>query len=61
MVNDLKTTQVEVGLILAFGSKPEFKRKVFANLRKSKFRETPFSSAQIRLIRGIRFPFEYQA
>lgn len=29
--NYLKATRIEVGLLLNFGSRPEFKRKVFAN------------------------------
>ena len=29
LVNYLKATEIEVGLLLNFGKKPEFKRKVF--------------------------------
>ncbi|WP_317040096.1 GxxExxY protein [Flavobacterium urocaniciphilum] len=32
--NYLKSTEIEVGLILNFGEKPEFKRIVFTNERK---------------------------
>jgi GxxExxY protein len=32
--NDLKATDVEVGLLLNFGPKPEIKRKLFDNSRK---------------------------
>jgi GxxExxY protein len=34
LINYLKATDKEVGLILNFGKKPEFKRKVFTNDRK---------------------------
>jgi len=32
LINYLKATEMEVGLLLNFGKKPEFKRKVFSNL-----------------------------
>ncbi|WP_218972201.1 GxxExxY protein [Labilibaculum filiforme] len=35
LVNYLRATKVEVGLLLNFGSKPQFKRKVFSNSRKN--------------------------
>lgn len=31
LVNYLKATNIEVGLLMNFGKKPEFKRKVFSN------------------------------
>ena len=34
LVNYLRATDVEVGLLLNFGPKPEFRRKVFSNERK---------------------------
>ena len=34
LINYLKATQVEVGLLLNFGKKAEFKRKIFTNDRK---------------------------
>ena len=34
LLNYLKATQIEVGLLLNFGPKPEFKRVVFGNERK---------------------------
>ncbi len=34
LINYLKATQIEVGLLLNFGKKAEFRRKVFANERK---------------------------
>ena len=34
LINYLKATEIEVGLLLNFGEKPEFKRKVFTNDRK---------------------------
>lgn len=34
LINYLKATEIEVGLLFNFGRKPEFKRKVFSNNRK---------------------------
>ncbi len=34
LINYLKATGIEVGLLLNFGKKPEFRRKVFSNERK---------------------------
>ena len=34
LINYLKATQIEVGLLLNFGKKAEFKRKIFSNDRK---------------------------
>ena len=34
LLNYLKATNIEVGLLLNFGTKPEVKRKVFDNYRK---------------------------
>ena len=34
LLNYLRATQMEVGLLLNFGEKPEFKRLVFDNARK---------------------------
>ena len=34
LINYLKATDIEVGLLLNFGEKPEFRRKVFNNDRK---------------------------
>jgi GxxExxY protein len=34
LINYLKATDIEVGLLLNFGKKPQFKRKVFANENK---------------------------
>lgn len=34
LINYLKATNIEVGLLLNFGKKPEIRRKVFANNRK---------------------------
>lgn len=31
LINYLKATEIEVGLLLNFGAKPEFRRKVFSN------------------------------
>ena len=34
LINYLKATDIEVGLLLNFGKKPEFRRKIFSNTRK---------------------------
>ena len=34
LINYLKSTDLEVGLLLNFGKKPEFRRKIFTNDRK---------------------------
>jgi len=34
LLNYLKATEIEIGLLLNFGPKPEFKRVVFGNDRK---------------------------
>jgi GxxExxY protein len=34
LLNYLKATNIEVGLLLNFGKKPEFKRKIFSNYNK---------------------------
>lgn len=36
LVNYLRATEIEVGLILFFGKKPQFKRKIFTNDLKNK-------------------------
>ena len=33
LINYLKATEIEVGLLLNFGKKPELKRKVFSNVK----------------------------
>jgi GxxExxY protein len=38
VLNYLRATEIEVGLLLNFGPKPQFKRIVFANRRKKSFR-----------------------
>jgi len=43
LINYLKATEIEVGLLLNFGKKPEIRRKVFDNDRKS-WRTTRISS-----------------
>ena len=40
LLNYLRGTDCEVGLLLNFGKKPEFRRKVFENKRKT--RKNPF-------------------
>jgi GxxExxY protein len=44
LVHYLKATEIEVGLLLNFGARPEFRRIVFENERK-KIRENPRKSA----------------
>ena len=39
LVNYLKATNLEVGLVLNFGPKPEFKRKIFTNARKASLKK----------------------
>lgn len=34
LINYLKATEIEIGLLLNFGKKPQFKRKIFSNGRK---------------------------
>ncbi len=36
LINYLKATDIEVGLLFNFGKKPEFRRKIFSNDRKLK-------------------------
>ena len=36
LINYLKATDIEVGLLLNFGKKPEVKRKVFSNINKNR-------------------------
>jgi len=31
LVNYLKATEIEIGLLLCFGKRPQFKRKIFSN------------------------------
>jgi GxxExxY protein len=42
LINYLKATNIEVGLLLNFGKKPQFKRKIFSN--KSDFQKADSSS-----------------
>jgi len=39
LINYLKATDIEIGLLLNFGKKPEFRRKIFTNDRKNLFEE----------------------
>lgn len=43
LLNYLRATEIEVGLLLNFGVKPEIKRRIFDNPRKT-IRENPCSS-----------------
>ena len=49
LLNYLRATEIEVGLLLNFGLKPEFKRLIFDNLRKA-FRGNPQISVADLLI-----------
>jgi GxxExxY protein len=40
ILNYLRATDCEVGLLLNFGKKPEFKRKIYENNRKTKNNKT---------------------
>ncbi|MCL2074500.1 MAG: GxxExxY protein [Marinilabiliaceae bacterium] len=37
LINYLKATNIEIGLLLNFGKKPEIRRKIFTNDRKKQF------------------------
>lgn len=39
LVNYLKATHLEVGLLLNFGPKPDFKRRIFTNARKANLKQ----------------------
>ena len=41
LINYLRGTEMEVGLLLNFGPKPEFRRKVFENSRKNLTKQYP--------------------
>lgn len=45
LVNYLKATTIEVGLLLNFGKEPEFKRKIFQNHLKQSRQKSPSKSA----------------
>jgi len=38
LINYLKATEIEVGLLLNFGKEPEFKRKIFSNENKKRIK-----------------------
>jgi GxxExxY protein len=42
LINYLKATEVEVGLLLNFGKKPEIRRKIFDNENKKMLLKNPF-------------------
>ena len=47
LINYLKSTDCEVGLLLNFGKEPEFSRKIFSNAKK-KIRVNPSSPLHLR-------------
>lgn len=51
LLNYLRATEIEVGLLLNFGVSPEFKRLVFDNERK-KIRVNPRESAEEKLVQS---------
>ena len=50
LINYLKGTKIEVGLLFNYGKKPEFRRKVFANERKENQRRSAFDPLDPRAI-----------
>ncbi len=40
LINYLKATDIEIGLLLNFGKRPEFKRKIFSNIKPVKPSDT---------------------
>jgi hypothetical protein len=53
IMNYLKATEIEVGLLLNFGEEPEFKRVIYTNDRKNNLKN------QIGQIRDILTNLEY--
>lgn len=47
LINYLKATNIELGLLLNFGEKPQVKRKVFANERKENLRLSAASASSV--------------
>ena len=41
LLNYLKATEIEIGMLLNFGPKPEFRRKIFTNDKKRHRAEMP--------------------
>lgn len=56
LVNYLRSTDIEIGLLFNFGKTPEFKRKFFSNKNKVVGRETDSVNVLDSLI--IKDPFE---
>jgi len=54
LVNYLKATTIEIGLLFNFGKEPKFKRKIFENRFKKKSNSIKLKSVQIRSISSIR-------
>lgn len=45
LINYLKATDIEIGLLLNFGSHPQVKRKIYANERKENLRSSALSAS----------------
>jgi hypothetical protein len=56
--NYLKATETEVGMLLNFGHKPEFKRKVFSTARKSFSQKRPVDPPPSAASASSAFPFD---
>lgn len=47
LINYLKATNIELGLLLNFGEKPQVKRKIFENKRKENLRSSAASVSSV--------------
>ncbi len=57
LINYLKATDKEIGLLLNFGKTPEFKRVIFTNDRKERFgSETPNPCVSVESVSSVFLP-----
>ncbi|MBU3966794.1 MAG: GxxExxY protein [Euryarchaeota archaeon] len=57
LINYLKATDKEIGLLLNFGRTPEFKRLIFTNDRKERFgSETPNPCVSVESVSSVFLP-----
>jgi len=57
LINYLKATDKEIGLLLNFGRTPEFKRLIFTNDRKERFgSETPNQCVSVESVSSVFLP-----